>query len=106
MPVLSPPLEIRGFVSELASALTLRSDLDEAAARDAVPLLQSAGMLFWLFDHLALRTALTGRARDAGLVAGYADAACRKFSRRREPIGERAVERTQLLLREAPSRGG
>jgi hypothetical protein len=58
-------------------------------------------MLFWLFDHLALRTALVGRARDAGLVAGYADAAYRKFSRHREPIGERAVERTQLLLREA-----
>jgi predicted ATPase len=100
----SPHTEIRGFVcGELAAALTFRGDLDEAlaAARDAVPLLQSAGMLFWLFDHLALRTALVGRARDAGLVAGYADAAYRKFSRHREPIGERAVERTQLLLREA-----
>ncbi|MGH6887705.1 MAG: ATP-binding protein [Rhizomicrobium sp.] len=86
----------------LTAALTARGDLDEAlaAAREAVPLLHDHGMLFWLFDHLALRAGLAGRTTDAALIAGYADEIYRASTRPREPIGRHAVERLSLLLRE------
>lgn len=93
-----------GFIlGILAGALTARGDLDEAlsTAREAVPLLRDGDALFWLFDHLALRSALAGRARDAALIAGYATAVHEKSGRPREPMGRNAAERLNLLLHEA-----
>ncbi|HEX4077386.1 MAG TPA: winged helix-turn-helix domain-containing protein [Rhizomicrobium sp.] len=96
--------ELLGYVLGLvAAALTARGDLMDAlnAAREATPFLREEGLLFWLFDHLALRAALAGRARDAVLIAAYANAIHHKSGRAREPMARRAVERTRLLLREA-----
>jgi len=93
-----------GFVlGVLAGALTARGDLNEAliAAREAAPLLRDFGRLFWLFDHLALRAVLGGRAKDAALIAGYSNAVYEKFGRTREPMGCHAMERTALLLHDA-----
>jgi predicted ATPase len=93
--------DILGYVLGMVSgALTLRGDTDTAlaAAREAVPLLRDEGMLFWFFDHLALRLALAGRIGDAALVAGYADSLFREFGRPREPVGEEAVRRLSKLL--------
>ncbi|HEY2447193.1 MAG TPA: hypothetical protein VGI20_15775, partial [Rhizomicrobium sp.] len=96
--------DLLGFVlGVLAGAFTARSDLNEAltAAREAAPLLREDGRLFWLFDHLALRAALAGRARDAALVAGYSNAVHEKSARVREPMGRHAMERMTPLLRDA-----
>jgi ATP/maltotriose-dependent transcriptional regulator MalT len=90
-----------GFVlGVLAGALAARGDLNEAliVAREAAPLLRDYGRLFWLFDHLALRAALAGRAKDAALIAGYSNAVYEKFGRTREPMGHNAIERTRFLL--------
>ncbi|HEX4159303.1 MAG TPA: winged helix-turn-helix domain-containing protein [Rhizomicrobium sp.] len=92
-----------GFVlGVLAGALAARGDLNEAliVAREAAPLLRDYGRLFWLFDHLALRAALAGRAKDAALIAGYSNAVYEKFGRTREPMGHNAIERTRFLLRD------
>ncbi|HLY05646.1 MAG TPA: winged helix-turn-helix domain-containing protein [Rhizomicrobium sp.] len=96
--------DLLGFaLGILAAAFARRGDLKEAmaAAREAVPRLRDDGRLFWLFDHLGLCAALHGRARDAALIAGYADSVHRKFDRQREPMGRCAMERTTLLLRDA-----
>lgn len=100
----TPHSDVRGFaLGFLVAAHTARGDLDDAlaAAREAAPLLRDEGTLFWLFDHLALRTALAGRARDAALISGYANAVHEKLDRPREPMGHRAVERLMLVLRDA-----
>ncbi|HEY2446074.1 MAG TPA: winged helix-turn-helix domain-containing protein [Rhizomicrobium sp.] len=102
----TPHSDIRGFaLGLLAAALTLQGNLDDAlgAAREAVPLLRDEGLLFWLFDHLALRAGFAGRAEDAALIAGYADAVHRQFGRPREPIGSRAAEQLSSLLQESLS---
>jgi predicted ATPase/DNA-binding winged helix-turn-helix (wHTH) protein len=96
----------RGFVlGLLTAALTAQGDLNGAleAGREAAPLLRDSGVLFWLFDHLALRAALAGRARDAAHIAGYADAVHETFGRPREPMGRRAVDRLDALLQDAIS---
>lgn len=95
--------DLLGFVlGVLAGALTARIDLDEAliVAREAAPLLRDEGSLLGLFDHLALRAALAGRAKDAALIAGYANSAYGKNGQPREPMGRQAMERTGLLLRD------
>jgi tetratricopeptide (TPR) repeat protein len=95
--------DIRGFVfGVLAAALTSRGDLDGAltAAREAAPLLREEGTLIWLFDHLALRVALAGRAKDAALIAGYAEAAYQRTGRTREPMSREARDRLDSLLRD------
>lgn len=95
--------DMRGFtLGVLAAAHTARGNLDEAlsAAREATPLLRDEGMLYWLFDHLALRAALDGRARDGALLAGYADAVYEKLGRTREPMGHHAMERLAAMLRD------
>jgi hypothetical protein len=56
-------------------------------------------MLFWFFDHMALRLAVAGQIRDAALLSGYADCVFRKFGRPREPIGQEAVNRLEEILR-------
>jgi hypothetical protein len=38
---------------------------------------------------------------EAAQIAGYADAVHEEFGLPREPLGQRAVERTSALLREA-----
>jgi len=94
--------DILGYVlGMVSSALTLRGDADAAltAARDAAPLLRDEGMLFWFFDHMALRLAVAGQIRDAALLSGYADSVFRKFGRPREPIGQEAVNRLEEILR-------
>ncbi|MGH6887814.1 MAG: ATP-binding protein [Rhizomicrobium sp.] len=95
--------DLRGYaLGVLVAALTARGDLNGAvtAAREAVPLLRDEGMLFWLFDHLALRAVLAGRAQDAALIAGYATAVSGKFGRPREPTENRAIERMRRMLRD------
>lgn len=84
----------------LAAALVECGELDEAlaAARDAAPVLRDEDMLCCLFDHLALRAGLMGRAADAALLLGHAEAVYRKFERPREPIERRAVDRLDAVL--------
>jgi tetratricopeptide (TPR) repeat protein len=94
--------DILGYVlGMVSSALTLQGDVEAAliAAREAVPLLRDEGMLFWFFDHLALRLALAGNVKDAALVAGYADLLFKEFLRPREPVGREAMNRLQNILR-------
>src|SRR5207253_11492724 len=96
--------DVRGFLlGVLTAAFTVRGDLDDAltTAREAAPLLRDQGLLFWLFDHLALRSGLAGRVTDAALLTGYADAVHRKNDYPRWPIGRRAAEQLRILLREA-----
>jgi len=96
--------DLYGFVlGLLAVAFTAHGDLNEAlaAAREAAPLLRDEGSLFWLFDHLALLAALGERAKDAALVAGYANAMYNKIDRAREPMGRHAMERVANLLDDA-----
>jgi predicted ATPase/DNA-binding winged helix-turn-helix (wHTH) protein/tetratricopeptide (TPR) repeat protein len=93
--------DLRGTLCGLlAAVLTAQGELDGAlvAARDAAPLLRDEGVLFWLFDHLALRAGLAGRWKDAAYIAGYADAVHREFGRPREPMGQRAVDRLNQML--------
>jgi hypothetical protein len=54
-----------------------------------------------MFDHLALRAMLGGRSKEAAQIAGYADAVYEEFGVPREAMGQRAVKRTNALLREA-----
>jgi tetratricopeptide (TPR) repeat protein len=100
--------DVLGFVlGILSGALVARGDLDEAltVAREAAPLLRDEGMLFWLFDHLALRAGVAGRMTDAARLAGYSDAVYRTHHHPREPIGCRAIERLTELLRDALTGG-
>jgi tetratricopeptide (TPR) repeat protein len=93
--------DILGYVlGMVSSALTLKGDVEAAltAAREAVPLLRDEGMLFWFFDHLALRLALAGNVKDAALVSGYADSLFKEFGRPREPVGQEAVDRLARIL--------
>ncbi|HEY3637105.1 MAG TPA: winged helix-turn-helix domain-containing protein [Rhizomicrobium sp.] len=96
--------EILGNVLALvAAALTLQGDAARALprAREAVPLLRERGMLFWFFDHLALRAGLAGRTKDAALISGYADALSREFGRPRDPLGREAVGRLAAHLKQS-----
>ena len=98
--------DILGYVlGMVSSALTLRGDADAAliAARDAVPLLRDEGMLFWFFDHMALRLAIAKHLQDAALLSGYADSVFDKFGRPREPVGQEAVDRLSEILEKALS---
>ncbi|HEX4080480.1 MAG TPA: winged helix-turn-helix domain-containing protein [Rhizomicrobium sp.] len=94
--------DVLGYVlGMVSSALSLCGDTDAAltAAREAVPLLRDEGMLFWFFDHMALRLAIAGQFRDAAQISGYADCVFRKFGRPREPVGQQAVSRLSEILR-------
>jgi tetratricopeptide (TPR) repeat protein len=96
--------DVLGFVlGVLTGALTARGDLDEAltTAREAAPLLRDEGSLFWLFDHLALRSGLAGRTTDGALLSGFANAVYKKTDYPREPMGHRAMERLRALLQAA-----
>jgi len=96
--------DILGYaLGMVSSALTMRGDTAAAlpTAREAVPLLRDEGMLFWFFDHLALRLALAGDVRDAALVSGYADLLFEQFGRPREPVGQEAVHRLSRILKTA-----
>ena len=96
--------DIRGFaLGVLSAALVARGKLEEALAmtRDAAPLLRDDGRLFWLFDHLALCAALSGRTKDAALIAGYVNAVHEKSGRPRERMGRDAMSQTNLLLHDA-----
>jgi predicted ATPase/DNA-binding winged helix-turn-helix (wHTH) protein len=94
--------DILGYVlGMVSSGLTFRGDLAAAleTAKEAVPLLRDEGMLFWFFDHLALRLALAGRTKDAVLLSGYADSLFGEFGRPREPVGQEAVDRLTEFLK-------
>jgi predicted ATPase/DNA-binding winged helix-turn-helix (wHTH) protein len=96
--------DILGNVLALVAAgLTLKGDPERALprAKEAVPLLRDQGMLFWFFDHLALRAGVVGRMKDAALISGYADALSREFGRPRDPIGRQAVDRLTALLKQS-----
>ncbi len=96
--------DILGNVLALVAAgLTLKGDTMRALSRakEAVPLLRDEGMLFWFFDHLALRAGLAGRTKDACLIAGYADALSREFGRPRDPMAREAVDRLTALLKKS-----
>jgi predicted ATPase/DNA-binding winged helix-turn-helix (wHTH) protein len=85
----------------LAAALTERGELDEAlaVAREAVPLLRDDGPP--IFDHLALRAGLAGKAKEAARLIGYAESVHNARSRPREPIERRAATRLSKVLRAA-----
>jgi tetratricopeptide (TPR) repeat protein len=91
-----------GAFGNLAGVLTERGQLAEAleAAREALPLLSDGGDAWSLMDHLALRVALTGRHKDAALLAGYTDAAHAARQAIRPPNEARACDRLRALLRE------
>lgn len=88
------------LLGNLAGALTMRGDLDEAAdlARKAAPLLQEGGMLFWLFDYLVLHAALSGRHDDAAALLGHADASYHLAGQERQPNEEAARSRALSLM--------
>ena len=95
--------DVQAFVlGIMVAAFTIRGDLDEAlvVARRAAPQLRDNGLLFGLFDHLALRAGLAGRVKDAAQIIGYADALYQAVDRPREPIGERAASRLGQLLQD------
>ncbi|HZI83494.1 MAG TPA: hypothetical protein VFF44_06240, partial [Casimicrobiaceae bacterium] len=86
----------------LAGILTERGDLGDAlgAAKEGLPLVKEDGSA-WIFgDHVALRTALAGRLRDAARIAGYADAAWAAKKATRQPNEGRARDRLHAVLRE------
>ena len=96
-------IDILGNVLALvAAALTLKGDAERALprAKEAVPLLREKGILFWFFDHLALRAGLAGHTKDAALISGYADALFRELGRPRDPIAREAVDRLTARLKE------
>lgn len=98
--------DILGYVlGMVSSALTLRGDTAQAltVGQEAVPLLRDEGMLFWFFDHLALRLGLSGHIKDAAMLRGYADSLFRQFGRPREPVGQEAVARLSKLLEKSLS---
>jgi hypothetical protein len=89
----------------LVAALVGEGELIEALAivREFSPLLRDNGMLFPIFDHLALRACLAGRSKDAARIAGYADSVFQGATRQREPIGRHAVKRLTDLLSKVSS---
>ena len=89
-------------LGNLAGVLTERGQLAEAleAAREALPLLSDGGDAWSLMDHLALRVALTGRHKDAALLAGYTDRAHAARQAIRPPNEARACDRLRAFLRE------
>lgn len=94
--------DILGYVlGMISSGQTFRGDTQAAlqAAKESVPLLRDEGMLFWFYDHLALRLAIAGRPKDAALLSGYADRVFREFGRPREPIGRDAIDMLEDRLR-------
>ncbi len=96
--------DLLGFgLGILAATLISDGKLSEGlvAAREAAPLLRDERCLFWLFDHLALRQCLVGRAPDAARILGFADAIFRRHRNSRWPIGQNAVARLMALLDDA-----
>ncbi len=91
----------------LASMLTARGDVDEALAfaRRAMPLCREDEYVDWLFPHLALRVAKTGRPEDAARLWGYAEHLS-DSGVVRQINEQRAVDALALLLRDriAPDR--
>lgn len=93
--------DVRAYVLGLmATALIWRGDLEGAltVARQAAPLLRDEGMLFTLFDQLALRAGLAGRHADAARIIGYTNAVYRGLDRPREPVAQSAEDRVMKLL--------
>ena len=86
----------------LAGVYTERGELDEAltAAREGLPLLKDARQVWYLLDHLALRTTLAGNLANGARLAGYADSAVVEKQSPRQPNEARAHARLQTLLRE------
>jgi predicted ATPase/DNA-binding winged helix-turn-helix (wHTH) protein len=89
-------------LTNLAGVYTESGELDEAltAAREGLPLLKDAGQVWYLLDHLALRTALAHKFANAARLAGYADSAVVEKQSPRQPNEARAHARLQALLRE------
>ncbi len=96
------PEILANVLALVAAGLTLKGEVARALgrAKEAAPLLRAQGMLFWFFDHLALRAGLAGRVKDAALISGYADALSNEFGRPRDPIGREAVARLVALLKQ------
>jgi predicted ATPase/DNA-binding winged helix-turn-helix (wHTH) protein len=93
--------DVQAYVLGLmATALIWRGDLEESltAASQAAPLLRDEGMLFTLFDQLALRAGLAGRPADAARIIGYTNAIYRGLDRPREPVAQSAENRLMKLL--------
>ncbi|MEJ0048751.1 MAG: winged helix-turn-helix domain-containing protein [Rhodospirillales bacterium] len=89
----------------LVAALVRAGELHDSlhAALEAAPLLRGNRQLFLLFDHLALRCALAGRAEDAAMLAGYADQGYKDRGWPRQQIEQFSADRLQPLLRQALS---
>lgn len=75
----------------------------EAACRtagEALPLLMSAGMAFWFFDHLAALAAHVGDCSSAARLLGYSDATYARQNDYRQPTEQKAYEIASKIVRE------
>lgn len=74
-----------------------------ARLREAVPLLQSDGMLWWLADALAWLPLWQGRARDAWRVQAWADGLLAQRGEARGPVFARLRADFERRLPAAPA---
>jgi tetratricopeptide (TPR) repeat protein len=98
--------DLLGYVLGLVSCALLFQRKPEEAyplLREAATILRDEGMMFWLYDKLALRLALIGRHSDAAVVAGFAIGNFERGGRFREPLAVRIREMLYSVLRSAMS---
>ncbi len=87
----------------MSGIFTELGELDEAlaVAREAVPLCRDDDYLYWLFPHLALRIAKSGRPDDAAHLLGYANHVIGNDEARHGINERRAIAALRALLRSA-----
>lgn len=98
---------LREYATFIALNASLRLARDQSAetvarARDAVQMLQSDGMLWWMADALVWLPAGQGRWSDAARVQGWADAHVRRLGEPRGRIFGGLRERMAQRLAERP----
>jgi predicted ATPase len=77
-----------------------RGELDAActSAAEALPLLMSAGIVFWFFDHLAALAARMGDGAAAARFLGYSEVAYARQNDCRQPTQQKAYERASTIV--------
>jgi predicted ATPase/DNA-binding winged helix-turn-helix (wHTH) protein len=93
--------ELLGVVlANLVGVYSVRDDTDAAVslAREAVPLLRDHGLLFNIFDELALCAAMGGRWTDAALLRGYVNASFQTFQYPRQGLALQIYDKMMHLL--------
>lgn len=102
----TPYADVLGFALGILTIAFVFSKQQEKAlvtAREAATLLREEGMMFWMYDYLALRLAQKGRHSDAAVILGYGNYLFEQSGRAREPIGIEAVIKVGELCREVMS---